>query len=206
MRKITLLFSIFFISISGIILSTRASLSESISSDVGQELKAKCLEELDLLVGFGWGNLRHQYAYRIIPLLADFSFNLKPFLQKFNFNPKTLVQFQIEPFMGPIYSPHTNLEMGNTFWFKLGLLPDTSKFQPYVKAGAGFDYMTLHTYEQSTQFNFIEQGAIGIHYFFTKNTAFTLEGRIRHLSNASIEEPNHGINTYYVVTGITYHF
>ena len=203
MKKTVLAVFIFFANILFCAATSRAS---SIPSSPIQEPKAECLQTIDFLAGFGWGNLHGQNGYRFIPFLADFGFNLKGFLNKFSLSPKSLIQFQIEPFIGPIYSPHDNLEMGNTFWLKFGLLPDTSKFQPYVKAGAGFDYMTMHSHEQSTQFNFIEQGAIGMHYFFSKNNAFTLEGRMRHLSNASIDEPNHGINTYYVVTGITHRF
>jgi predicted porin len=67
-------------------------------------------------------------------------------------------------------------------------------------------YMTNHTPEQSTQFNFISSGGFGAHYFFTKNTALTLEGRIRHLSNAGIKQPNHGINTYLALAGIAYKY
>jgi predicted porin len=66
--------------------------------------------------------------------------------------------------------------------------------------------MTQHTREQSTQFNFTEQTGIGIHYFFRKNTAFTLQGRYRHLSNASIKHPNTGINTQFVIAGFSYQF
>jgi predicted porin len=88
----------------------------------------------------------------------------------------------------------------------MGLVPETWKFQPYFKLGAGLLYMTLHTREQSTQFNFTEQCALGIHYYFTKNTAFTLEGRWRHLSNSGIKHPNHGINTCFINTGVSYKF
>jgi len=167
----------------------------------------KSLAAMDFLTGFGWGKLHaKEGGYRSIPLMVDFSFDLKPLLNKININPKPLFQFQIEPFVADIYSPENNFEMGTTLWCKFGILPETSKFQPYGKLGAGVDYMTLHSREQSTQFNFIEQGAVGMHYFFTKNTALTIEGRIRHLSNCGIKEPNHGINSYYATTGLTYKY
>ncbi|MCX5711434.1 MAG: acyloxyacyl hydrolase, partial [Candidatus Omnitrophica bacterium] len=131
---------------------------------------AKSLAAVDFLTGFGWGKVHAQHGgLRSIPFMVDFSFDLKPLLNKVNINPKPLIQFQIEPILADIYSPKNNFEMGTTFWCKFGILPETSKFQPYAKLGAGIDYMTLHTREQSTQFNFVEQGAIGMHYFFTKN-------------------------------------
>jgi predicted porin len=66
--------------------------------------------------------------------------------------------------------------------------------------------MTLHTREQSTQFNFASTGALGMHYFFKENTALTIEGRYRHVSNAGIDHPNSGINNTFAVAGITQKF
>jgi len=176
------------------------------TSCFSQETKAKCFDGIEVLTGFSWGKIHTKDNYNLIPLSIAFDFNLKPLAQKINFNPKQLFQFQIEPFVGLLYSPESDFETGVIFWLKMGLVPDTWKFQPYVRGGVGADYMTLHTREQSTQFNFTEQGAIGAHYYLTQNTALTLEGRIRHLSNSGIKTPNHGINTYSVMTGIAYKF
>lgn len=170
------------------------------------EARPKYFEGIEYLSGFAWGKLRVKDNYNLYPFLVDFDFNLKPLTRKLNFNPKQLLQFQIEPFISFVSSPDANVEAGTSFFLKMGILPHTSKFQPYIKAGLGMVYMTQHTREQSTQFNFIEQGGLGMHYFFRKNTAFTLEGRFRHLSNASIKHPNSGINTYFVVAGISYQF
>jgi hypothetical protein len=169
--------------------------------------KSKCLEAIEFLTGFVWGGkLQAQKDYRRIPFLVAFDFNLKPLTEKIKFNPRSLLQFQIEPSISYITSPHSNFELGTMFFFKMGLLPQTSKFQPYVKAGVGMLYMTLHTREQSTQFNFQEQGGAGFHYFFKNNLAFTLEGRFGHLSNAGMGKRNHGINTYNALAGVTYQF
>lgn len=168
--------------------------------------KPRWLQAIEYLMGFSAGKLRVKGSYRAIPLMVDFDLNLKPLTQKINFNPPALLQFQIEPFISSIYEPAANVEMGVSFFLKIGLLPQTSKFQPYLKAGAGMEYMSLHTKEQGTQFNFIEPGGIGMHYFFRKNLGLTLEGRYRHLSNADIDDRNSGINTYFILTGITYQF
>ena len=179
----------------------------SSNAALAEETQQKNLQAIEFLTGFGWGKLTHgQRNYNLVPLNVAFDFNLKNLTQKINFNPQQLLQFQIEPFLGFVSSPESNFETGTVFWLKLGFFPETWKFQPYAKLGAGLDYMTLHTREQSTQFNFTEQCALGIHYYFTANTAFTLEGRWRHLSNAGISEPNHGINAYSVNTGIAYKF
>ena len=179
-----------------------------ILSDMGlaQEEKQKCLEGIEFFTGFGWGKLRGKKDYRLTPFMVDFDFNLKPLTQKLNFNPSQLLQFQIEPFISFVSQPDNNVEIGTSFLLKMGLLPQTSKFQPFILAGQGMVYMTQHTREQSTQFNFTEQAGIGMHYFFRKNIAFTLEGRFRHLSNSGIKHPNTGINTQFVIAGISYQF
>ncbi len=171
-----------------------------------QKEKLKCLEAVEFLTGFGWGKLRHKEDYHLAPFIVAFDFNLKPLTKKFNFNPSSLLQFQVEPFISFISSPDNNVETGTSFLLKMGLLPQTSKFQPFIFAGLGMVYMTQHTLEQSTQFNFTQQGGVGVHYFIRKNIALTLEGRYRHLSNAGIDHPNTGINTQFVLAGISYQF
>jgi len=177
-------------------------------SDIGlaQKEKPKCLEGVEFLTGFGWGKLRGKKDYHLTPFMVDFDFNLKSLTQKLNFNPSQLLQFQIEPFIFFVSQPDTNVEAGTSFLLKIGILPQTSKFQPFILAGPGMVYMTQHTREQSTQFNFIEQAGMGMHYFFRKNIAFTLEGRFRHLSNSGIKHPNSGISTQFIFAGISYQF
>lgn len=185
---------------------TAAALFLSPISSHAEKTKPKSLEAVEFLTGFGWGKLRVKQNYNLYPLIVDFDLNLKPLIKKLSINPAQLLQFQIEPFISPVSSPNSNIEIGTSFFFKMGLLPQSSKFQPYAKIGMGMVYMSQHTREQGTQFNFIDQAALGMHYFFRKNTAFTLEGRFRHLSNAGIGGPNSGINTYFVLTGISYQF
>jgi hypothetical protein len=194
MKKIT----VFIVLISLILVASSVTFAD--------EAKPKCLEAIEFLTGFGWGKLREKDNYNLYPVSVGFDFNLKTLTQKFNFNPSQLLQFQVEPYAAYVSSPESNLETGVSLFLKVGLVPQTWKFQPYIKAGAGPSYMTLHTREQSTQFNFIDTGAIGFHYFYNENTAFTLEGRYRHLSNAGIDEPNSGINTAFILVGLSYKY
>ncbi|MCX5707155.1 MAG: acyloxyacyl hydrolase [Candidatus Omnitrophica bacterium] len=170
------------------------------------EAKTGILSAIEFRTGFGWGKLHNKKTYKMIPFIVDFDFDLKKLTKKLNFNPRQLLQFQIEPFISPVISPDANIELGTLFLLKIGILPETSKIQPYLKGGAGMVYITQHTREQGSQFNFIEQLGCGIHYFFKKNTALTIEGSYRHLSNCGIKDPNHGINTCFVTTGVTHKF
>ncbi|MCM8796944.1 MAG: acyloxyacyl hydrolase [Candidatus Omnitrophica bacterium] len=166
----------------------------------------KPFSAIELLTGFSSGWLKEKGHYQLTPILVAFDFDLKPLLQKINLTPKSAVQFQLEPFLSYAYNPNSNIETGASFLLKIGILPETSRLQTYFKGGVGLVYMTLHTREQSTQFNFSEQAGVGIEYLFCKNTAFIIEGRFRHMSNSSIKRPNHGINTYFILTGIAYRF
>lgn len=171
-----------------------------------QKVNPKCLEGIEFFTGLGWGKLREQKTYDLTSFIVDFDLNLKDLTKKLNFNPSSLLQFQIEPFISFVSQPNNNLETGVSFLLKVGILPQDWKFQPFILFGPGMVYMTQHTREQATQFNFIDQVGVGIHYFFRKDIAFTLEGRYRHLSNASIKHPNKGINTQFIVGGISYKF
>lgn len=164
------------------------------------------LSGIEFMTGFGWGNLSKRGDHHLVPLIVDLDFDLKPWLSKMGLEPKPLVQFQIEPFISAVFQPNRNVEVGTSFFFKVGFFPQDWKLQPYAKVGAGTIYMTQHTREQATQFNFIEQAGLGVHYFFLKNTAFTVEGHLRHLSNCGIKKPNHGINDYIVTAGICRNF
>ena len=171
-----------------------------------EEGQRHSFEGIEFLSGLGRARLSEEPDYRLIPLFAGFNYDFKKLTRRFNFNPLQLLQFQLEPFLSAAVSPDANIEVGGAFLFKVGILPERSRFQPYVKAGAGVIYLTQHAKEQSTQCNFIEYAGAGINYFFKPDTAFTLEYRYRHLSNASIRRPNGGIDTHFILTGISYKF
>jgi len=168
--------------------------------------KSKCLSGIEFFTGFGKAKLHGQGNYFLAPFIFALDFDLKPQVEKLGLKYPGLIQFQLEPFISAAYSPDANVEVGNTFMLKVGILPETSKFQPYIKVGIGFLYMSQHTVEQSTQFNFEEQGGVGAHYFLKDNFAINADCRIRHVSNAGIDQPNHGINSLFFLLGATYRF
>jgi len=171
-----------------------------------EEEKPRSLAGIEFLTGFGVAKLEEKGSYHVIPFLVDLDFNLKPLTKKINIDPASLIQGVIEPFVSYVSAPENNAEIGNNFLIKIGFVPETWKFQPYFKGGLGLVYITQHTIEQGSQFNFNEYLGLGMHYFFKKNLAFTVEYRYRHLSNAGIADPNSGINTNYGICGISYLF
>ncbi len=173
-------------------------------ADEGTESKPKALQAVEFFTGYSFGNIKgdNQGKFEAVPLVVDLDFDLKPLTKKIGFNPSSLVQFQLEPFINYIYGPYANVETGVGLMFKFGLVPDTWKFQPYVKFGSAPSYISLSMPSQANGFNFISSGGGGFHYSINKNTATTLEYRYRHLSNAGMREPNSGLNTQVILAGI----
>jgi hypothetical protein len=166
----------------------------------------KFVKGIEFFSGFVQSKLREKGNYRLTPLIVDFDIDLKPLVKKVGFMPRNMVQFQWEPFISPVYEPNGNIEVGNAFLLKIGLLPEGKKIQPFVLLGPGFVFMSQHTREQNSQFNFVEYAGLGAHYFIKKNLAFTVEYRFRHLSNAGLHHPNRGIESHFALVGISYQF
>jgi len=209
LRLIARVGSIFFISC----LFINVALSEEIKSkntfsktNPAEHIKSKHIDGIEFLTGHGLAKLRSQGHYRITPLFVDLDFNLKPSLAKKGVTYYGLLQFAMEPFIAYVTEPDNNMEIGHNFLIKIGLLPEGLKFQPYLKCAAGLIYITQHTREQGSQFNFNEYAAGGFEYLFTKSIAVNLEYRYRHLSNAAIRYPNRGIGTNFTLCGISLHF
>lgn len=178
----------------------------SLSVCLADEGKKEGLQFVEFLTGYGLSKRHRHVDYRVIPLFIDFDFNIKPLMERKGINYWGLMQFVIEPFASYTFYSHQNAEVGGNFAVKIGFLPEGWVFQPYFKIGAGGIYLTQHFREQSTQLNFTEFAGAGLHYFLTKNTAFTIEYRHRHFSNADIKRPNTGIGTNFGLCGISYSF
>ena len=152
--------------------------------------KKSFIKEIGLLTGYASGDLQKKDDYEMVLTILRIGFDLKPFFNKFNINPKGLVEFVLEPFVNTVISPDSNAEVGCNFLFKYGF-PLTERLYPYIEGGLGVVFMTQHTLEQSTQYNFLPQGGAGIIYFIKKDKLAINAGyRYRHLSNASFTSPN----------------
>lgn len=173
---------------------------------LAKEGGSKFFQGIEILSGWGQALLKAQQDYHFIPLIVNFDFNLKELNQDLKSRFDRLLEFQIEPIFSLVLQPNQNVEAGNSFALKVGVLPETYEFQPYLKAGIGGIYTTQHIPEQATQLNFCEYLGLGFHYFFEKDTALTFEIRYRHISNADIKKPNKGISGYISLFGITRKF
>ncbi len=166
---------------------------------------AFAIESLGVMWGYLNADLKDKSDYEAVPLMVSFGFNAKKAAAKIGIYTKGILEFQIEPFLNPVIRPDANAEMGVDFLIKYAF-PLNKKFFPYAKFGVGPVFMTQHTREQSTQFNFVDTAAAGFSWFIRKDLSLDLEYRYRHLSNAGIKHPNHGIGANIVLVGFSRYF
>ncbi len=172
----------------------------------GSAAFALTLEGVDVLSGYFWGDLKSpQNDYEGIPLLVGLNFDAKPLFSKIGINTAGRLDFVLEPFANTIISPDANVEVGSNFLIKY-VFPLSDTFQPYFKGGLGMLYMSQHTREQGSQYNFLPQAGVGFHYFLKDNLALSCEYRYRHLSNNGFEDPNGGIDVEMGLAGISFFF
>ena len=169
-------------------------------------LNTYAIESLDLLTGYFGINKKDldetKATYEGVPLFLSLNYNITPLFEKIVIKQKGRFYFLIEPFINTVIEPNSNIETGVDFLFKYSY-PIIDYFNIYIKGGAGASFMSLHTKEQSTQYNFLPQAGLGFSVNIKKNILFNLEYRYRHLSNASIKHPNSGINSDFILGGFT---
>ena len=151
------------------------------------------------------GPLKGKPEYQLVPLSVGLHWNLNPLIkEKLGIGIKGECDLIVEPFINTVIAPDTNIEVGSNFLLRY-MVP-FNKVKPYLKVGVGALYMTQHTREQSTQYNFLPQFGGGIAFRVDESTALNFEYRFRHLSNASFKEPNNGIDTDMFLIGLEFSF
>jgi hypothetical protein len=161
---------------------------------------------IEVLGGYAFSKIHEKGSYNPMPLLVGFDFDMKPFFAQHGFRPHGMLVGIIEPFAAYASQPDASGEIGTNFLVKLGFASEYSKLQPYFKGGTGILWMSLHTIEQATQFNFNEYAGFGLDYWVKPNAALVLEYRYRHVSNAFIKEPNWGIGANEALAGFEFTF
>jgi Lipid A 3-O-deacylase (PagL) len=75
---------------------------------------------------------------------------------------------------------------------------------PFFDAGEGLVLTSLKNVHIGGPFEFSSQFGGGLHFFFTTEDAVTLAVRYRHISNAGIKAENSGLNTFFVIVGLSH--
>lgn len=69
------------------------------------------------------------------------------------------------------------------------------KLRPYVECGLGLSYQSLDVYELGTDFNFLSFAGMGLSFPLTDMIHLEFGYRLRHISNAGLDEHNHGVTS-----------
>lgn len=109
----------------------------------------------------------------------------------------------LEPQLFVNLDPSGGRAGGAALYLRYHLLA-TERFVPFVGAGSGMLGLDFDGRHQDDGFNFILQAGAGGYVFLTDRTAFSLDARWHHISNAGLRDPNHGIDSALLLTGVTW--
>ena len=162
------------------------------------------LKEFGFLSGWGEGCLKEEVDdYEILRLSLRLGFDISSkFLKE---GSQGMIEFIVEPFMNPVFSPDSNVEVGCGLFLKYAH-PISSCISPYIEAGTGPLYTTQDLKSQATRWNFLSQCGVGVHYFFRDDASLNIGYRIGHFSNAGLEHPNSGVDVHSFLVGFSFYY
>jgi hypothetical protein len=102
-----------------------------------------------------------------------------------------------------------NEQYGVEFGVGVGLkyaYPIWDSYSVYILGSVGPQVMSLKTQDQANGFIFNDTIGLGMSYRIFPDTAFDIQCRLRHLSNAEIQKPNYGIENLIGLIGLTLFF
>lgn len=88
---------------------------------------------------------------------------------------------------------------------RLYLNPD-GRWRPYLEAGAGISYNDLDIHELGTGFNFLTFAGLGLRLPLNEAISLDLGLRLRHISNAGLDQRNHGVTSHQLQAGLAWNF
>jgi hypothetical protein len=110
-----------------------------------------------------------------------------------------------EIFGGEQFHPRGAYLVGFTPLIRYSLATGT-RWSPFLEGGFGPTATDIGHPDLSTTFEFNVQGTLGVHYFWNKHQAVTVQCRYLHLSNAGIRQPNEGVNSVVFLAGTSWFF
>lgn len=81
-----------------------------------------------------------------------------------------------------------------------------TRWIPYVDVGMGIAFTEIRAPDLGSSFQFNEQAAVGVNYFFTNDVAVNFEIHFLHISSAGLSKPNQGVNTLGPCIGVNWFF
>jgi opacity protein-like surface antigen len=141
------------------------------------------------------GNDRPVMDIAINSLRVGYMFNDPTFSGAFRGN----VQVLAEVFGGPIFSGPGDIVAGGTLFLRYNFVQPNARIVPYLQGGAGLVYSDYAQGAEggnavSLDVNFNLQATAGLRFNVNSKWSVLVEGGYRHISNASLSDPNYGID------------
>ena len=157
--------------------------------------------DLTISSGYAWGELKRNEDLSIIPFSARVGFDINELV---GMRGPSSLQFAIEPFVNTIIEPEDGVEVGLNVGLRY-MTPLTDGISIFGEISSGPAYFSIDTVEQGDDgFNFISQFGAGLQFELKHDIALNAGYRFRHMSNAGFSDPNDGINTNAIITGISF--
>ena len=104
-----------------------------------------------------------------------------------------------EAYAGPIFQGPGNVTAGLTLFIRYNFVKPHARVLPYLQIGAGGVYTDISEKESgglvSLPVEFNLQGVGGTRIMLNDRWSFVIEAGYRHISNATIELPNYGVDS-----------
>lgn len=110
-----------------------------------------------------------------------------------------------ELFGGGQFEPQKAYVIGVTPALRYDFATGT-RWVPFFDVGAGVTATDIGHPDLGGKFQFNLQTGPGLNWFIRSHTVLTLQYRFMHISNASLENPDHGLNTSVLYGGISWFF
>lgn len=154
--------------------------------------------ELGLQVGGGFSFAQGERDASLFTLLPRIGY---VFSQQRRFLPGSL-EFVAEPTYLAVFEHQTAHVGGLAALLKYNFWTG-NRWTPYLAGGAGVSYASHRVPHKGTNFNFMTEVGLGLHYTVGTRSTLNLEWRYHHFSNADIAPPNPSLNSSLFLIGFS---
>jgi hypothetical protein len=163
---------------------------------------ADCHHELGLRLGYGASMTSPTvHLYSLLPRWGIILINP----HDSTLPGKLGITFEVEGIISIAEACDTGWELGVTPLLKF-TLPLTRSLHPFLEGGVGIITQQFNSPRVPHSFNFTPQVGVGLDIAVASRWGVTVAYRFRHSSNASLIEPNPGLNVNFFHAGITYFY
>ncbi len=160
-------------------------------------------EKVAVLIGFGQSE---PLDPQLVPVMAQLEWRLPDPIDATLARADLRLRWFLEVWAAAIHAQPSAFEVGvNPIGFEIAW-DAGQRVVPFAQGAIGLLVTNLEGYRTGGALEFDETFGLGFDIFLTPDIALSLTGRYRHMSNAGIYEDNRGLDTFYGLVGIAFHF